>query len=150
MPTVPPIIVGLSASPVKSFGCTLSSNGRPSVSIKEVFDHLDIPYYPNTSSEGDGHFVHFAEPLFSLDATKSDVFRIAREQMSKIQFSLFETRQKTTKLSIFENNHQAHHLSYTCSGIKYCEFAHKDVLRICSAYDDVKLTNINNLQQYAS
>jgi hypothetical protein len=24
------------------------------------------------------------------------------------------------------------------------------VLRICSAYDDVKLTNINNLQQHAS
>ncbi|KAH8586740.1 hypothetical protein B0O99DRAFT_695204 [Bisporella sp. PMI_857] len=88
VPTVPPIIMGLSASSIKSFGCTLSSNGRSSVAIKEVFDHLDIPYYPKTSSEGVGHFVHFAEPLFSLDASKSDVFRIAREQMSKIQFSV--------------------------------------------------------------
>lgn len=69
---------------LREFGCTLSSNGRSNVSINEVFDHLDIPYYPKTSVEGVAHFIHFSEALLTPDTPKNEVFRIAKEQMSKV------------------------------------------------------------------
>jgi hypothetical protein len=69
---------------LRDFGCTLCSNGRSKVSINEVFDHLDIPYYPKTSLEGVVHFVHFSNPLLMNNTLTSKVYKIAKEQMSKV------------------------------------------------------------------
>lgn len=45
----------------------------------------------------------------------------------------------------------AWHQSWTCSGIKHCEHVHPHVLRSCREYDNVQLTEINNLRkQYHS
>lgn len=46
-----------------------------------------------------------------------------------------------------DKNGRAHHQAYMCSGIQHCEYAHPDVLRTCEAYDQVRLENINHLQQ---
>ena len=69
---------------LRDFGFTLCSNGRSKVFINKVFDHLDIPYYPKTSLEGVAHFVHFSDPLLTNDASTSEVYKIAKEQMSKV------------------------------------------------------------------
>jgi hypothetical protein len=69
---------------LQEFGCTLSSNGRSKVSINEVFDHLDVPYYPKTSLDGVAHFIHYSSPLLTPDTLRDEVFRIAKEQMSKV------------------------------------------------------------------
>lgn len=39
------------------------------------------------------------------------------------------------------------HRSYHCTGIKHCEYAHPDMLRICQAYNDVKLEKINDFRK---
>ena len=49
-----------------------------------------------------------------------------------------------------EKIHKAWHQSYKCTGIKHCEYAHEDVLRICSAYDKVELSQINDLRKRSS
>ncbi len=69
---------------LRDIGCTLSSNSRSKVSINEVFDHLDIPYYLKTSLEGVAYFIHYSNPLLTPNTSKDEVFRIAREQMSKV------------------------------------------------------------------
>lgn len=51
---------------------------------------------------------------------------------------------------IFESGNKAHHLSYRCSGIRHCEYAHPDILSIREAYNNVQPDQINSIQQYAS
>jgi hypothetical protein len=47
-------------------------------------------------------------------------------------------------------DYKAWHSSWKCSGIKHCQYAHEDVLRICTAYDEVKLSAINDLAKETS
>jgi hypothetical protein len=42
------------------------------------------------------------------------------------------------------------HTRLNCTGIKHCQYPHKDILRTSPAYDRVKIENINNLAKEAS
>ncbi len=69
---------------LQDFGYTLYSNSRSKVSINKVFDHLNIPYYPKTSFKSVAHFVHFLDPLLINDTLMSKVYKIVKEQISKV------------------------------------------------------------------
>jgi hypothetical protein len=43
-----------------------------------------------------------------------------------------------------------YHRFYQCSGIKHCQYAHPDILRVRDAYGRVKLENINDLRRNSS
>ena len=45
---------------------------------------------------------------------------------------------------------RVHHRGYKCSGIQYCEYAHKDILSVYEAFDRVELKNIDQLRQMSS
>jgi hypothetical protein len=44
------------------------------------------------------------------------------------------------------NANRAWHRSYQCSGISYCEYAHDSIINVCSAYDRVKVSDLNKLR----
>lgn len=69
---------------LQEFGVTLCRSSRHSISINEVFDHLDIPYYPKTSLNGIAHFIHFSTSLVHPEMSKKEVYQVALEQMSKV------------------------------------------------------------------
>lgn len=69
---------------IQQFGCILSSNGRSKVSIDQIYDHIDIPSYPKTSINGVGHFIHFETPIIQDSSTASEIYHIAKRQMSKV------------------------------------------------------------------
>jgi hypothetical protein len=68
---------------IQQFGCILSSNGRSKVSIGQIYDHIDIPSYPKTSINGVGHFIHFETPIIQDSSTASEIYYIAKRQMSR-------------------------------------------------------------------
>jgi len=39
---------------------------------------------------------------------------------------------------------------FKCSGIRHCEYAHEDILRVCPAYNRVKVESINDLRKRSS
>lgn len=76
----------------------------------------------------------------------------------QVQFSIScsDSTLQTTKLRILdtgnvskrdEANETAWHMQWTCTGIHHCEYAHKDVLKTCSAYDSPRVEAINDLRK---
>ena len=128
--------------------------------------------YPATKKEGIVHFIYKVIFLLSIDADKKTVREVIKQYMSKvsdtrarhmlylylqqIQFSFHQTgNPKITRLQLFgENNNResgkAFHQAFKCSGIRHCEYAHEDMLRVCSAYDRVQLESINDLRKRSS
>ena len=130
-----------------------------------------MPEYPATRKEGIAHFIYKATPLLSIDADKKTVQEVIKQYILKvsdiytkymlylylqqIQFSFHKTGDpKITRLQLLgENNREsgkAFHQAFKCSGNRHCEHAHKDILRICPAYDRVKLESINDLRKRSS
>jgi hypothetical protein len=132
-----------------------------------------MPEYPGTSESGVAHFIHCSNPFPEGEPETSVVRKILTNEMSKVcisvhllyitridfikvQFSLHARRDMNiTRLlplskSAKDKNGKAYHRSYECGGIHHCEYAHPDILRVCEAYDQVKLENINDLRRNSS
>lgn len=131
-----------------------------------------MPLYPKTSITGVIHFISHSTPLIQENSTINEVYKVAKAEISKacaeymlcicqswfftqIQFS---TKYKTinpTKLQILGQNQKnlpekAWHIAIRCSGIRHCEFVREDILNTCSAYDDVNIERIYDLDHEAS
>jgi len=71
-------------SMLQEFGCVISTNNRSVVSVNAVYDHFDIPSYPQTSVTGIAHFVHYRSPLIQNRASSAEARKAADRQISKV------------------------------------------------------------------
>ena len=74
-------------SMLQEFGCVISTNNRSVVSVNTVYDHFDIPSYPQTSATGIAHFVHFRSPLIQNGASKAEARKAVDRQISKVCYA---------------------------------------------------------------
>ena len=73
----------------------------------------------------------------------------------QVQFSFHSCNLNSTNLHFLGQDNKnkdfkAWHGSWKCSRIKHYQYPHPKVLHTCSAYDDVKLSAINDLAKEAS
>ena len=73
----------------------------------------------------------------------------------KIQFSTSHKTINTSKLLVLGEDstgkcYKAWHIAVRCSGVRICEFYRPDMLGTCSAYNDVDIERIFDLERQAS
>jgi hypothetical protein len=68
----------------EQFGLVLSSNGRSTVSVTEVYDTTSIPPYPMTSDSGVAYFIHYEKLICNPGCTAQEAQVQIGKQMSQV------------------------------------------------------------------